>query len=135
MAHSGSFDDIQEKCGINNSVEGKIEMGCFQILEKRDIEIMMTNDNKKCIGRVRGLVLVWEEERRKRNRLWINTCLPPRCGRAEMLKILMDMATQNEQRPRPGPSQDLGRGVITLDADNKPCHVESVWTPSRTPSP
>ena len=79
---------------------------------------------------------VWEEKRRKqnRNRLWINTCLPPRCSRAEMLKILTDMAIQNEWRPGQGPSQDLERGVIPLDADNKPCNLESVCTWSRTPS-
>ena len=52
-----------------------------------------------------------------------------------MLKILADMAIQNEQRPGHGPSQDLGRGVITLDADNKPGNLESVQTQSRTPSP
>ena len=87
------------------------------------------------MGRARGLVSVWEEERRKGNRLWINTCLAPRCSRAEMLKILMDMAIQNEWRPGPGPSQYLGRGAITPDADDKPCHLESVQTQSRTQKP
>ena len=56
-----------------------------------------------------------------KNKLWINTYLPPRCSRAEMLRILMDMATQNKQRPGNGPSQALGREAITSDTDNKPC--------------
>ena len=75
---------------------------------------MTTNDNKKCRGRARGLTLVWEEERRKqnRNRLQINTCLPPGCSRPEMLKILTDMAILNEQRPGQGPSWDIEWVVI-----------------------
>ena len=80
----------------------------------------------------------WYQYGRKnagKNRLWINTCLPPRCGRAEMLRILMDMATQNEWEPGNGPSQAIERGVITSDTDNKPCNLESVWTQSRTPNP
>ena len=52
-----------------------------------------------------------------------------------MLKILMDMATKNKWRPEDGPSQALGRGVITPDTDNNPYNLESVWTQSRTPSP
>ena len=78
---------------------------------------------------------MWEEERRKKNRLLINTHVPPRCGSAEMLKILTDLAIQKEWRLEPEPSQNLERGVSTLDADNKPCHLESIQTRSRTPRP
>ena len=94
----------------------------------------MTKDNKKCRSRERGLVSVREEERRE-NRFWINTCLPPGCDRTEMLRILMDMATQMEQRPGNGPSQILGRGVTPSDTGNKTCNLESVQTQRRTPSP
>ena len=72
----------------------------------------MTNDNKltKCRGRARELISVWEEERKEKNQLWINTCLPPECGRAETLTILTNMFTRNDWRPGNGPSQALGGG-------------------------
>ena len=78
---------------------------------------------------------LYERKKGGKNRLWINTCLPPKCGRAKMLRILMDMATKYEQRPGNRPSHFLGRGFITSDTDNKPCNLESVQTQSRTPSP
>ena len=58
---------------------------------------MTTHDNKlaKCRGRARGLLAVWEEERREKNRCWMNTCPTPGCGRAETLKLLTDMVTKN----------------------------------------
>ena len=108
----------------------ELRLGTFEIQRlKVELEIT-THDNKltKCRGRARGLVAVWEEERREKNRCWMNTCLTPGCGRAETLKLLTDMVTKNEQKPGIIHSQALGRGFITPDTNNKPCNLDSVWT-------
>ena len=49
------------------------------------------NKPTKCWAKARGIIAVWEEERREK--LQINSYLPPRCGRAKMLQILTEMAT------------------------------------------
>ena len=85
-------------------------------LEIKKLE-MMADENKpaRCRGRARGLVAVWEEERR--NQLWINNSLPSRCIRAETLRIMIEMATRNDQRPRDRPLQPLAltlEGVLVM---------------------
>ena len=47
-------------------------------------------------GRPRGFIAVWEEDRQRWNRLWMNTFPTPGCGRAETLKLLTEMVTKNE---------------------------------------
>ena len=90
---------------------------------------MTTQDNKPvtCRGRSRGLILVWEEERREKNRLWLNTCLISGRGRAETSKALTDMVTKNEQRPGGGWVQAAGRGLTP-----NPCNLEPVRTQGKT---
>ena len=51
-----------------------------------------------------------------------------------MLKILMDMAIQNEQRPGCGPSQDLEKGAITSDTVNKPCNLYGLGVGLQAPN-
>ena len=37
-----------------------------------------------------------EEDRQRRNRLWVNTCPTPGHGRAETLALLTKMVTRND---------------------------------------
>ena len=82
---------------------------------------MAMDENKptRCRGRAMGLKAVWEEE--KRGKLQINNYLLPRCGRAEMLQILTDMATRMTpgDRPSKASTQTLKEG---------PCNMESTRT-------
>ena len=87
-----------------------------------------TDENKptKCRGRARGIIAVWEE--RRREKLWINSYLPPRCGRAQMLQILTDMATWM----RPGNRSPKACGE---DLEENPCTMKSTKTQWRQAGP
>ena len=47
-------------------------------------------------GRVMGLMDILEEDRQRQNRLWVNTCPTPGCGRGKTLALLTKMVTRNE---------------------------------------
>ena len=89
---------------------------------------MMTDENKpiRCRDRARGLIAVWEEERR--GKMQINNYLPPGHSRAETLQILMDMAT----RIRPG---DRLTKALTQALEEGPCNMESTRTQWRQAGP
>ena len=62
-------------------------------------------------GRARGLIAVWEETRRGRNGLWVNTCPTPGWGMVATLKFLREMVVQNDQVPGSTQSQQMGRDL------------------------
>ena len=91
---------------------------------------MTVQTTTPCRGRARGLVAVWEEERRARNKWWLQNCLLPRCSRAETFEILTNMVTRHGQRPGGGTSK-VGAPVL----EGSPCDLESVRTKWRHTSP
>ena len=71
----------------------------------------------RCRGRARGLVAVWEEERRARNKWWLQNCLLPRCGRAKTLGMLTNMVSRHAQRPWveiPKLEHQFWKGVLVI---------------------
>ena len=75
-----------------------------------------------CRGRARGLVAMWEEERRARNKWWFQNYLLPRHGMAETLEMLTNMVTGHAQMP--GRNSKVGAPVL----ERSPCDLESVRT-------
>ena len=61
-------------------------------------------------GRVRGLLAVWQEMRRSRNRLWLSTCPTSGWGRTTTLTLLSEMVAQNARVPGLRNPQPMGRG-------------------------
>ena len=67
---------------------------------------MMTDQNSglgdkqlvTAMSRVRGLVAVWKEAKR-RDRIWLSTCLTLGHGRAATLALLIEMVAQNAIAP------------------------------------
>ena len=66
------------------------------------------------MGRVRGLLAVWEEARRRRDRILIGTCLTLGHGRAATLALLSEMVVQNARAPSPRHPQLMGRGLAGM---------------------
>ena len=65
-------------------------------------------------GQARGLIAVWEETRRRRNRIWFGTDPTPGHSRATMVPQLHEMVSQNAIRvpgPRPYP---MGRSLMGI---------------------
>ena len=89
-----------------------------------------TTTSMRCRGRARGLVAMWEEERRARNKWWLQNHLLPGCGRAVTLEILTNMITGHAQRPGGGNAK-VGAPVL----EGSPCDLESVMTKWRHTSP
>ena len=89
-----------------------------------------TTTTMRCRGRARGLVAVWEEERRARNKWLLQNHLLPRCSRAETLEILKNMVTGYAQRPGGGNSK-VGAPCL----EGCPCDLESIRTKWKHTSP
>ena len=87
---------------------------------------MNTNKSTRCRGRARGLIAVWEEERREK--LWINNYLPPGHGRAKMPQILTYMTTR--MRPGNRPSKACVEAL-----EQNPCTMEFTRTQWRQAGP
>ena len=64
-----------------------------------------------------------EEEKRERNKWWLQNHLLSRCSRAETLEILTNMATRHDQRPGGGTSK-FKASVL----EGGPCYLGSVRT-------
>ena len=96
---------------------------------------MTTQDKKpaRCRGRARSLILVSEEERWEKNRLWVTNYPTPGWGRAETLSILtkwVEWALGWGQRQ----PLNVGRG-LTIPNDTNQYNLEPVRTWGRTLSP
>ena len=70
------------------------------------------NDNQlvEYRGRTGGLIAIWEEMRRERNRIWLSTCLTLGHGRAVALVLLNELVAQNARAPGFRHPQPMGRG-------------------------
>ena len=70
------------------------------------------------MGRVRGLVAVWKEAGRRRDRIWLNACPTLVHGRAATLALLSEMVAQNATR-RPGDRNlhPMGRGLAGVTSN------------------
>ena len=70
-------------------------------------------------GRVRVLMKIWEETRRRRDRIWLSVSPTLGCGRAATIALLSEMVAQNATR-RPGNRNphSMGRGLVDTNGDS-----------------
>ena len=101
------------------------------------------------MGRARGLIVVWEEVKRRRDRIWLSTCPTLGHGRAGTLALLSEMVVQNAKVPGLRHPQPMGRGLAgATDCANGPSpsmgrsrarkpgpHSHVVDSPSKFPIP
>ena len=70
-------------------------------------------------GRVRELIAVWEEAKRRRDRIWLSTSPNLDHGRAATLELLSEVVAQNARTPGLRHPQPMGRGLAgTTDSTN-----------------
>ena len=88
------------------------------------------------MGRVRGLVAVWEEARRKRDRIRFSTCPTLDHGRATTLALLSETVAQNATR-RPGDRNlhSMGRKLAGITSNTNGLTPSMGRARARNPGP
>ena len=101
------------------------------------LEKMTNQDNQltNYRGRARGLIAVWEETRRERNRLRIRTCPTPGHGRAVTLALLNEMVARNASGPGLRHPQPMERGFSVPETDDGTNDLAPCRTRARNPGP
>ena len=80
--------------------------------------------------------MVWEEARRKRDRIWLSKCPSPGQGRAATLALLSEMVAQNATR-RPGDRNlhPMGRGLAGITSNTNGPSPSMDRVRARNPGP
>ena len=119
-------------CGSHKtSVEGFVKIMGFNKMTDCNLG---PGDNQlvTSTGRVRGLLAVWEEARRRKDRIWLIACLTPGHGRATTLALLSEMVVQKLSEHQ---ILDMGRGLAGITSNTNDTSPSLGRARSRNPRP